>query len=193
MLLVIIRNAWTLILRGVLAVLFGLAAFFWPDITLTALVLLFAAYALVDGMFALAAAIKGADRDTRWWALLLEGITGIAIALITVFWPGITATALVYLIAAWAVITGVLEIVAAVRLRRMIQGEWLLALAGAVSVLFGIAVAVFPSAGAIAIIWMIGAYALFFGVLLIALGMRLRSLQRRAQDMRTGPVQVPVR
>src|SRR5215216_2831266 len=123
MLSVLARNWWALVLRGVFAVLFGLAAFFWPAITLAALVLLFGAYALADGLFAVVAAITGADRQTRWWALLLEGIAGILAATATVLWPGLTALALLYLIAAWAILTGVLEIVAAVRLRREIEGE----------------------------------------------------------------------
>lgn len=174
MLDVLARNWWALVLRGLFAVLFGLAAFFWPGITLAALVLLFGAYALADGLFAIVAAITGADRQTRWWALLLEGIAGILAATVTVLWPGLTALALLYLIAAWAILTGVLEIVAAVRLRREIEGEWLLALGGVASVLFGLYVAVFPGAGALAVVWIIGGYALVAGVLLIALGVRLR-------------------
>src|SRR3954471_7015505 len=110
MVMILARNWWLLIARGVLAVLFALAAFFWPDVTLLALVFLFAAYALVDGVFALVAALAGADQRTRWWALLLEGLAGIVAAVVTIFWPGITALALVYLIAAWAIVTGVLEL-----------------------------------------------------------------------------------
>jgi uncharacterized membrane protein HdeD (DUF308 family) len=174
MLRVLARNWWALVLRGLFAVLFGLAAFFWPGITLAALVLLFGAYSLADGIFAIVAALSGADRQTRWWVLLLEGIAGILASAATVFWPGLTALALVYLIAAWALVTGILEIVAAVRLRREIEGEWLLGLSGLASVLFGLYVAVFPGPGALAVVWIIGAYALFAGILLIALGLRLR-------------------
>jgi len=179
MVMILARNWWLLIARGVLAVLFALAAFFWPDVTLLALVFLFAAYALVDGVFALVAALAGADQHTRWWALLLEGLAGIVAAVVTIFWPGITALALVYLIAAWAIVTGVLELVAAVRLRREIEGEWLLALSGVISLLFGLYVALFPGLGALAIVWIIGTYALIWGVLLIVLGFKLRGHQQR--------------
>ena len=107
MLIVLVENWWTMIARGVLAMIFALAAFFWPDITLTVLVYLFAVFALVDGVFALVAALAHAERHTRWWALLLEGVVGILIAVVTVLWPDITTLALVYLIAAWAIITGI--------------------------------------------------------------------------------------
>jgi uncharacterized membrane protein HdeD (DUF308 family) len=190
MLRVLARNWWALVLRGLFAVLFGLAAFFWPGITLAALVLLFGAYALADGIFAIVAAITGADRRTRWWALLLEGIAGILAATATVFWPGLTALALLYLIAAWAIVTGIFEIVAAVRLRREIEGEWLLGLSGLASVLFGLYVAAFPGPGALAVVWIIGAYALFAGILLIALGLRLRGRDERTA-VRVGRSQQP--
>ena len=180
MLHVLARNWWVLVLRGVAAVLFGLAAFVWPAITLTALVLLFGAYAFVDGIFAVVAAVSGPVRQARWWVLLLEGIAGILAGVLTFIWPGITALVLLYLIAAWALITGILEIVAAVRLRQEIEGEWLLALSGIVSVLFGLYIAALPGAGALAVVWIIGAYALVFGVLLLALGLRLRSLPQRS-------------
>jgi uncharacterized membrane protein HdeD (DUF308 family) len=169
------RNWWALVLRGVAGVLFGLAAFFWPGVTLVVLVAMFGAYALVDGIFNVVAAIRSADSD-RWWALLIAGILGIVAGVWTFFWPDVTALALLYLIAAWAVVTGILEIVAAIRLRREIEGEWMLVLSGFLSVLFGLYIAFVPGAGALAIVWIIGAYALVSGVLLIALGFRLRSL-----------------
>ena len=171
---VLARNAWLLIARGIFAVLFGVMALLWPGITLAALVLLFGAYALLDGIFAIAAAVTGAAPGTRWWVLVLEGVVGIAAAAVTFLWPGITALALLYLIAAWSIVTGVLEIVAAIRLRKVIRGEWLLALSGIASVLFGAYVAAFPGVGALAVTWLIGGFALFFGVLFIALGWRLR-------------------
>jgi uncharacterized membrane protein HdeD (DUF308 family) len=174
------RNAWLLVARGIFAVIFGLVALFWPGITLTALVLLFGIYALMDGIFAIAAAITGADPQARWWMLVLEGLAGIVVAAITFMWPGITALALLYLIAAWSIITGVLEIFAAVRLRKEIQGEWILVLSGIVSVLFGAYIAFLPGLGALAVVWLIGSFAIFFGVLMIALGWRLRKLHRAA-------------
>ncbi|HEX3450653.1 MAG TPA: DUF308 domain-containing protein, partial [Isosphaeraceae bacterium] len=153
MLIVLARNWWALALRGLVAVLFGIAAFAMPGITLTALVLLYGAFALVDGVFAVAAALFGRRHGMPWWAMLVEGLFGIAIGILTFAWPGITALALLYLIAAWAVITGVFEIAAAIRLRQEIQGEWLLALSGALSVLFGVVLVLYPGAGALAVVW----------------------------------------
>lgn len=173
------RYWWVLVVRGVAAVLFGLVALIWPDITLWVLVLLFGAYALVDGVFALGAAVARRDVPTgqRVW-LVIEGIAGIAAAVAAVFWPSITALALLLLISAWAVVTGVLEIVAAIQLRRELTGEWLLALSGVLSVLFGLLLLIRPAEGAIAVVWLIGIYAIVFGVALVALGLRLRRPRR---------------
>ena len=168
------RNWWALALRGLFAVLFGLLAFAWPGLTLAALVLLFGAYALVDGVFALVAAVRAAEAHERWWWFVLEGLAGIAAGLLTFVWPGITALVLLYLIAWWAVITGVLEIAAAIRLRNEISGEWALALGGVASVVFGFLLLFRPGAGALAVVWLIGIYALLFGVLLLMLAFRLR-------------------
>lgn len=175
---ILARNWWIVTLRGVLAVLFGLMCFFWPGITLTALVLLYGAYALVDGIFALVSAILGQPRTEPWWALLIEGAAGIAVGIMTFTWPAITALVLLFLIAGWAIITGVFEVIEALRLRREIQGEWLLALSGLLSILFGVALIVRPGTGALAVVWLIGAYAIAFGVLYIALGARLRGWLR---------------
>jgi len=173
------RNWWVVVLRGVFAVIFGVLAFAWPGITLQALVLLYGAYALVDGVFALASVLVGRTEGVPWWALLLEGIAGIAVAFMTVAWPGITALVLLYMIAAWALVTGGFEIAAAIRLRKQIRNEWLLAASGILSILFGVALVVNPVAGALAVVWLIGAYALTFGVLMIALGLRLRKWARQ--------------
>jgi uncharacterized membrane protein HdeD (DUF308 family) len=176
------RKWWTLALRGLAAVLFGVAAFVVPQITLLVLVALFGAYALVDGVFALVAAFSR-DLDRRqWWALIAEGVAGIGIAVIAFAWPGVTAVTLVYLIAAWAVLTGVLEIIVAVRLRKEIEGEWLMALGGVLSIAFGALLAVYPVAGALSVVWLIGAYAVFFGALLIALGFRLRGRREPGRE-----------
>ncbi|MDQ3780864.1 MAG: HdeD family acid-resistance protein [Chloroflexota bacterium] len=172
------RNWWALALRGVIAILFGFMAWIWPDLTVRALVLLFGAYALVDGVFAIVAAASGAG-GRRWWALVIEGLLGIAVGLITMVWPDLTALALLYFIASWAIITGVLEIFAAFELRREIEGEWLLGLGGLASILFGLILIVFPGDGALALIWLIGAYAIFFGALLIGLAWRVRSMGDR--------------
>lgn len=170
---------WLVALRGVLAILFGLACFFWPGPTVLVLVLLFGSYALVDGVFAIVAAIRSPRGHEQWWGLLLEGVAGIIAGLVTVLVPAITALALLFVIAAWALITGVLEIAAAIRLRREISNEWLLALSGVASIIFGAILFLFPGAGALAVIWTIGAYEMVFGVLLVALGVRLRVLQQR--------------
>src|ERR1700760_1650523 len=172
------RNWWSLVIRGMLGIVIGLITFMWPSITLLALVYLFAAYALVDGVTSLAGAAHAAQAHERWAALLIEGLLGIVAAVITVLWPAITALSLVFAIAAWAILTGVAEVVAAVRLRRYISGEWLLALAGTASVVFGVLVAAVPLAGALVIAIWFGAYALVFGVMLLVLGFRLRTWER---------------
>jgi uncharacterized membrane protein HdeD (DUF308 family) len=160
------RNWWAVGLRGLFALLSGIIVFFWPGISLLALVFLFGFYALADGIFAIISAIRGADRHKRWWLFLLEGIAGIAAGIMAFIWPGITALVLLYIIAAWAIVTGIFEIAAAVQLRKEIEGEWLLALGGIASV-----------AGAL--VWLIGAYATIFGILLMILAFRLR--QRNAR------------
>ena len=175
----LIKNWWMVALRGLVAVLFGIAAFVWPGLTLLALVWLFGIYALMDGVFTLISAFTNRRESNRWWLLLLEGIVGIAAGIIAIVWPGITAFALLYLIAAWAIVTGVLEIAAAIRLREEIEGEWLMALSGILSLVFGILLVIWPGAGALAVVWMIAAYAIVFGIFLIILGFRLRGWRDR--------------
>jgi uncharacterized membrane protein HdeD (DUF308 family) len=174
------RYWWTVVLRGVLAVLFGLVAWIWPDVTVRVLVLLFGFYALVDGLLALAAALVGGRLASgrRGW-LVFEGVAGVAAGVLTFIWPDVTTLVLLYVIAFWAIATGVLEVVAAVLLRRELRGEWLLAAGGVVSVLFGVFLLVRPGDGAIAIAWLIGLYAIVFGVALVALGLRMRQLGQR--------------
>jgi len=170
------KNWWVLALRGVLAIVFGVLAALMPGITLFALVLLFGSYAIIDGGFAIVAAIRRRGTAGPWWALLLEGLIGIAAGVVTFVFPGLSALALVYVIGAWAIFTGVLEILAALVLRRQIQGEWWLAATGVLSIIFGGLVLVRPGAGALALVLWIGAYAIVFGILLLALAFRLRSL-----------------
>jgi uncharacterized membrane protein HdeD (DUF308 family) len=169
------RNWWAVSLRGLAGILFGIITFFAPGISLAALVLLFGAYAFADGVLTMITAIRRRGAD-RWWLLLLNGLVGIAAGILTLLWPGITALALLYVIAAWALVTGVLEIAAAIRLRKAITGEWLLALSGVLSIALGVMLVLWPRAGALAIVIWIGAYAFVFGVLLLALGLRLRGL-----------------
>jgi uncharacterized membrane protein HdeD (DUF308 family) len=168
------KNWWALVIRGFAAIVLGVITFGWPAITLASLVLLFGAYALVDGVMAFVGAVRAAKTHESWGASLIEGVVGIVAAAVTVAWPGITALALVFVIASWAILTGVVELVAAVRLRKHIRGEWLLALGGIASVAFGVLIFMAPLAGALVIAIWVGAYALVFGVLMIALGFRLR-------------------
>ena len=185
------RHWWAVALRGVAAVLFGLIALVWPTITLLALVVLFGAYVLVDGLIALAVAAFGGRgaMGRRGW-LVFEGITGIIMGVLTFAWPDITTLVLLWFIAAWALVTGALEIVAAIRLRREIEGEWLLGLGGALSVLFGILLAIWPATGALALVIIIGAYAIVFGVVLVGLALRLRRLQRETGAVHHRPASV---
>jgi uncharacterized membrane protein HdeD (DUF308 family) len=171
------RGWWLVALRGVLAIVFAVLAFFWPGVTVAALVLLFGAYALVDGIFAIGATISAIRGQRRWWPFLVEALLGIGMGVVTFLWPGVTALALLYLIAAWAIATGIFEILASIELRKSIEGEWLLIVAGALSVVFGLLLIFFPGAGALALLWMIAAYALLFGILLLVLAFRLRGLK----------------
>ncbi len=171
---VLAENWWSLVIRGLVALIVGIIAFVLPGITLAALVILFGAYALIDGVVSFIGAWKASREHERWGVLVLEGIAGIVASVVTILWPGITAFALVVLIAAWALVTGAFEIAASIRLRKYISGEWLLALSGIASIIFGFLMIVFPLAGALAIAYMVGIYALVFGVLLLALGFRLR-------------------
>jgi uncharacterized membrane protein HdeD (DUF308 family) len=166
---------WSFILRGLVSILVGLVTFVWPGLTLAGLVLMFGAYALVDGVVNIAGAWHGIRSHDRWGAHLIEGIVGIIVAAITAVWPASTAIALVYLIAAWSLVTGVFEIIAAVQLRKHISREWLLALSGVISIVFGMLLMIAPLAGALAIALWFGVYAFIFGIILIGLGIKLRS------------------
>jgi len=182
---VLIGNWWSFVLRGLVGVLFGLLALFSPGMALATLVYAFGFYAIADGVFNIIAAFRRNSATTAsqpWWGLLLSGVAGIIAGFTALFYPGITAIALLYVIAAWAVVTGILEIAAAIRLRRQMQGEWLLALTGLLSMVFGVFIAIFPGLGALAVLAWIGVFATLYGMLLIALGLRLRGWTRRAVD-----------
>jgi uncharacterized membrane protein HdeD (DUF308 family) len=172
--LTLARNWWSLVIRGIVGILLGIISFAWPGITLRALVLLFGAYVLINGVMSFVGAVRAAGVRERWGALLFEGVVGILAAVVTVLWPAITALALVYIIAIWAIFSGAAEIAAAVRLRRHISNEWLLGLAGVLSILFGVLMAAAPAIGAVVIAVWFGAYALVLGVVLVALGIRMR-------------------
>lgn len=172
------RNWWAILLRGILAILFGFLAFLWPGITLLALIFLFGAYMLLDGVLAIVAAIWTAGREERWWLLLIEGVVGVLAGIVAFALPQAAAIAFLYLVAAWAIVTGILEILAAVRLREEIEGEWGLIIGGALSVIFGMLLAVLPAVGILSLMWLIGAYAVMFGVLLVSLALRVRETPR---------------
>ena len=176
------RNWWLYALRGVVAIILGVVAFTRPVQALEALVLVFGAYALVDGIFAIIAGIASYRFFDSWWAVLLEGVAGVITGMLTFFWPNITALVLMYFIAAWALITGILEIVAAIQFRRVITGEWMLILGGLLSIIFSLMLFVFPGLGAVSMVWVIGVYAVFFGISEIIFAFRLHSL---GQDIKT--------
>jgi uncharacterized membrane protein HdeD (DUF308 family) len=174
MLHVLARNWWMLLVRGILAILFALLAFAWPGLTLIVLIVLFGAYALVDGVMALSAAIANRHGGSRTGLLVIAGLLGIAFGLMAFFWPGETAIILIFIIGWWAIVRGIFEIVAAIRLRKEIANEWLWILGGVISVLFGLFVIAAPGAGALALIWVIATYAIFFGIVMIGLALRLK-------------------
>ncbi|TMH07741.1 MAG: HdeD family acid-resistance protein [Betaproteobacteria bacterium] len=171
------RNWWALTVRGAAAVLFGIVALFLPGEAIITLALLFSAYLLTDGAFAIVAGVRAARRGERWWSFVLEGAADITAAVITLLWPGLTVVAFVALTAAWAVITGALMLVASRRLTEQL-GRWMLVLAGVLSLLWGVMLIAAPFAGAIVLTWWMGAYALLFGATLIGLSVRLRSRRR---------------
>lgn len=168
------RGWWLLVLRGVFAVLFGVLAFAQPNITLAALVLLFGAYALVNGVFTLAMGLRAPKGMPGKGTLVLLGLLGVAAGVLTFVYPGITALSLLVVIAWWAILTGIFEIATAVRLRKEISNEWFLILSGALSVVFGVLLIARPNAGALAVVWLIGAYALLFGILLLVLAVKMK-------------------
>ncbi len=165
---------WTFILRGVLAIVFGVLAFVAPLWSIGVLVLLFAAWAIVDGVTGIWTGIRTRTTDRNWWLEILEGVVSIIAGLIALILPGFAAEVLVLLIAAWAIVTGGVEIWSAIRLREEIEGEVWLALAGVASILFGIVLFFFPAAGALSLVWLIGSGAIAFGAFLVLLGWRLR-------------------
>ena len=172
---------WTFILRGVAAILFGMLAFLSPGWGIAVLVALFAAWAIIDGIGSLVTGIRTRGEDRSWWLEILAGIIGIGAGAIAIALPlDVVTTALVLVIAAWAVMTGIIEIVLAVRLRRVIRGELWMVLAGIASILFGLILVVFPATGALSLVWLIGAFAIVFGIFDIGLGWRLRGLNEAA-------------
>lgn len=167
------ENWWLFLLRGVLAILFGIAAIAWPGMTLLTLAIIFGVYAIIDGVMSLMAAVRGDGRMPRWW-LTVVGIAGVLAGLIAIFWPDITVLLLITFMGAWFVIRGIFEIIGAFALRREIDNEWTLVLGGVVSVLFGLIILIAPGGGALALAWLIGTIAIVGGIMFIGLALRLR-------------------
>jgi len=184
------RWGWV-VLRGAIAILFGLAAFSRPGAITLTLILLFGAYAFVGGVFAIVAAVRRGREGESWGWLLLDGVLGIVAAICAVLWPVAMALAFVYVIGFWAIFTGAMEIAAAIRLRKVIEHEWALGLAGALSVVFGLVMFYRPVAGGLALVWWLGAYAIAFGVLMIVLGLRLRRFAHPHERRHLPPAGVP--
>lgn len=172
------RHWWAVVLRGVLAILFGVLVFLWPSAFWFAAVVTFAAYSLVYGILAIAGAVTGGGRAGPWWALLLQGLVSLASAVIAILWPDITELALFYLIAGWCIATGVFEIAGAVQLRREMPGTGLTALSGVLSIVLGLSLGLFPLVGLLVLALWVAGWAIAYGVLLVVLGFRLRSLAR---------------
>jgi uncharacterized membrane protein HdeD (DUF308 family) len=171
------RMWWAMALRGMLAIIFGILAFMWPGAFWLAVVITFAAYAFVDGVFAIVAAVRGTTTAPRW-ALVLYGVVGIATAAVAIAWPAITELVLLWVIAGWALVTGALTVAAAVQFRKEIRGEWLLGLSGLLSIILGIGLALLPGPGLVVIAWWVGANAIALGIVQLVLGFRLRNLAR---------------
>jgi uncharacterized membrane protein HdeD (DUF308 family) len=175
------ENWWLLLLRGIAAIAFGVLAFMWPDLTLLTLTYMWGFYAIADGVLALWAAIagKGGEKAPRWW-LAVVGIAGILAGLLAFVWPGMTALVLLMFIASWAVVIGVLQMWGAIRLRKEIEGEWLLGLSGLLSLAFGVIMIAQPGTGALAVVWLIGWFAILVGCVYIALAFQLKKFKRSA-------------
>jgi uncharacterized membrane protein HdeD (DUF308 family) len=174
------RYWWVLVARGLLAILFGVLAFVLPGATAGALVLAFGIFAAADGVLAFFAGFSSIGETSSWWILVLHGLLGIGIGVLTLFHPGITAMALLAYVALWAMLVGALQVVAAIQLRRVISGEFWLALGGLLGILFGALILARPMEGALAVIWMVGVFALAYGTMLLAGGIRVRRMRRMA-------------
>ncbi|KSZ57923.1 HdeD family acid-resistance protein [Rhodococcus sp. C26F] len=170
---------WVVLLRGILAVLFGVVALVWPGITVWALVVVFAAYAIIDGIVLVVQSIRDKPEGWGWW--LAMGVVSVLAGLVALFWPGITALALLYVIAFYAILFGITGIVGGIRFRKVPESGWVWSvLAGVVAVLFGIVLLIFPGEGILSLIVLLGIYAILFGVLLIILAFQARSAAKKA-------------
>jgi uncharacterized membrane protein HdeD (DUF308 family) len=184
------RIWWALALRGALAVIFGLVALFSSRTTLLALIYVFGIFAVLNGLVALVTAVRAGEAHRRWVWLAVMGLFGVAAGIVSFVWPGITALAFVYLIAAWAIITGVAEITFALSWPDTLAHPWLAAISGALSVLFGILLAVWPRAGVLTLVWLLGVYAILYGLTLLYYAYRLQALRHEVGRLRNASQQV---
>ncbi len=175
------RNWWVIALRGLVAIVFGIIALVSPQSTILALVLVFAAFIVADGFLTLFSGFETHKEDNRWWVMVLGGLVEIILGVLVVVWPQITVQVFVYLVAAWAVITGVAEIIAGIELRGLLPNEWLMLLNGILSVAFGVLVMIYPSAGALSLVWLLGLYAIVAGILDIVFSFRLRGFVAKVE------------
>ena len=167
------RNWWMLALRGLAAIIFGVCAYMWPGLTLVVLAVMWGAFTVADGLTAISVGIAG-----KWWSMVAAGVLSLLVGAAALVYPGLTAFALLYLIAAWAIVRGLVEVVAAIHLRHVIEGEGWLILGGLATVAFGALILAFPGAGALSVVWIIATYAIVFGVLAILVAFRLRAFRR---------------
>lgn len=169
---------WLLLLRGLLAIAFGVLTWIQPGLSLVSLVLVFGAFTLADGVLGVWTAIRGRKEDEHWWVMLIWGLASVVVGLLALMVPGVTTLVLLFYIAAWAIVTGAMQIVAAIRLRKEITGEWWLVLGGVLSVAFGVLLLAQPGAGALALLWLIATYAVLFGVLMVLLAFKVRGVTK---------------
>ena len=170
------RNWWALLIRGIAAILFGIAILvFWPGLVISTMVLVFAAYVFVDGVFAILTAIQHRNQP-RWWVMILEGVLGIVAGIAAFLFPGAAVLTLLYIIAFWAVVTGILEIISAIELRKQIDNEWMMILSGIASIIFGVLLVLFPVTSTLTLLWLFGGISVAFGVLLVILAFRVRGM-----------------
>jgi uncharacterized membrane protein HdeD (DUF308 family) len=181
MLVSLARNWWILLLSGLCAILFGVSAMVWPGLALDTLIILFGVYCIADGLASLMASFTKDERGQNWQVMLLGGVLSILSGLAAVLYPGVTALILLIMMGVWAILRGILEIIAAIQLRKVLKHEWLLGIAGALSILFGIAIVARPNLGALAIVWLIGSLAIAKGLLFTILALRLWGLDKKYQ------------
>ena len=177
MITILTERWWVWLSRGIASVLFGVLAFMWPALTLEILIYLVGAYLLIDGFLNIIAAISHRKQTTSWWIVLLEGLVSVIAGLLAFIWPESTAFILLFIVAVWAILTGILEIIEAMRLRKQIKSEWLFILSGLLSVLFGILLLIWPGSGLVMLVWFLGFYAILFGFTLILLSFKVRKYQ----------------